>query len=103
MKSVIYSSHLLFRLSFRGIPRTLPKRIFETSKERYFDTETLKFIAVKILKYKGKVREMALIYEEDNEKVVLISIHPLKILQKSNRIKSGRWTKYEKYAKNHSL
>ena len=45
--------------------------------------------------YKNKIREMALIYEEDMTLVNLITIHPLKPLQKLHRIQSGRWKSYE--------
>ncbi len=93
MKKIIYSSHLLFRLKFREIPYSLPKEIYQTAKEQYFDKETFKRIAVKKVKFKNKLREMALVYEEIDERINLITIHPLKEYQKISRIKSGRWQK----------
>jgi hypothetical protein len=36
---------------------------------------------------------MAVIYEEMNDQIILITIHPLKKYQKLNRIKLGRWQK----------
>ena len=93
MKKVIYSPHLTFRLKFRGIPDELPKTIYLTSKERYFDKDTFKKVAVKRVKSKARVREMAVIYGEVNGQANLITIHPLKKYQKYNRVKSGRWVK----------
>lgn len=63
---IIYSQHLKMRLEIREIPHDLPKIIYQTSKERYFDKETFKKVAVKELKYKGKFREIVVIYEERN-------------------------------------
>ncbi len=93
MKKVIYSSHLEFRLKIRKISRSLPKRIYLASEERYFDAETDKYVAVMQAQYQGKLREMGVIYEEDGGAIILITVHPLKYLQKSHRIKSGRWKK----------
>lgn len=92
-KNIVYSLHLQFRLGFRQIARNLPKNIYLTAKERYFDKETQKFIAIKKVKFKNKLREMAVSYEESAERITLITIHPLKLLQKSNRIKAERWKK----------
>ena len=93
MKKIVYSSHLILRLKLREIPYNLPREIYQTSKERYFDRKTLKRVAIKKIKFKNKLREMTLIYEEINNQVNLITIHPLKNYQKIGRIKSGRWQK----------
>jgi hypothetical protein len=93
MKKIVYSPHLIFRLKLREIPYFLPRKIYQTSKEHYFDTETQKKIAVGKTRYKNKLREMAVIYEEMNDQIILITIHPLKKYQKLNRIKLGRWQK----------
>jgi hypothetical protein len=93
MKKIVYSPHLIFRLKLREIPYFLPRKIYQTSKEHYFDTETQKKIAVVKTRYKNKLREMAVIYEEMNDQIILITIHPLKKYQKLNRIKLGRWQK----------
>jgi len=93
MKKIVYSQHLILRLKLREIPYYLPKAIYQTSKEYYFDEETFKKVAIKEVKFKGKLKEMAVIYEEINGKINLITIHPLKKYQKISRIKSGRWQK----------
>src|SRR3989344_5555468 len=92
-EKIIYSSHIKFRLKVRGIPKAIPKSIFLTSQEHYLDIQTRKNIAVKKISHKGKIREMAVIYERAKASVILITIHPLKLSQKSHRIKSLRWQK----------
>jgi len=93
MKKIVYSSHLIFRLKLREIPYDLPREIYQSSKEYYFDKETSKRVAIKKIKFKNKLREIAVIYEEMNNQINLITIHPLKNYQKISRIKSGRWQK----------
>jgi len=53
----------------------------------------MKKVAIKKIKFKRRIREMAVIYEEINGQINLITIHPLKDYQKISRIKSGRWQK----------
>lgn len=93
MGKIIYSDHLELRLNLREIPCNIPKNIYKASQERYFDNETENIIAIKKVKYKNKIREMALVYKEINQEIILITIHPLKIYQKISRINSGRWIK----------
>ncbi len=54
MKEIHYTQHLELRMKLREIPRTLPKKIYQTAVERYFDSETGKMIVVKEVKYKGR-------------------------------------------------
>jgi len=93
MRKILYSSHLILRLKLREISHSLPKKIYQNSKEHYFDRETGKKIAIGKAKYKSKLREMAVVYEEINDQINLITIHPLKKCQKISRIRSGRWQK----------
>lgn len=93
MKVINYSAHLELRLKLREIPYNLPKNIYKTATEIYFDNETQNFIAVKKVRYKNKIREMALAYNKLPNEILLITIHPLKIYQKISRINSSRWTK----------
>lgn len=92
MKEVVYSQHLEFRLRLRLMPPELPKIIYQNSQEIYLDTVTGLSIAIGQAYYHGKVRELAVAFRED-DKIVLITIHPLKTNQKSHRIASGRWRK----------
>lgn len=93
MKEIIYTAHLELRLKLRGIPHNLPRAIYKTAEERYFDRETEKNVAVKRVNYKGKKRELMLAYQETDAGAHLVTIHPLKEYQKVSRVKSGRWQK----------
>ena len=92
-KIITYTPHLELRLKLREIPHDLPRKIYSQAREKYLDMETHKCIAVKSVAYRGKMREFAVIYEENNDRIFSVSIHPLKIYQKLNRVKSGRWKK----------
>jgi hypothetical protein len=41
---------------------------------------------------------MAVSFEDDGETITLITIHPLKAQQKTNRVNARRWVPYEKKA-----
>lgn len=69
--------------------------IFENPDEKYFDTETNNLIAIKRSDYFGKNRDIMIVYNEQNDAIKIITIHPLKQDQKMRRIESGRWKKYE--------
>lgn len=90
---IIYTQHLEFRLKLREIPARLPKEIFQKSEERYFDLITSRKVAVGTIAFKGRFREMAVVYEEMDKQINLITIHPLKNYQKESRINSWRWQK----------
>ena len=91
MKKIVYSSHLELRLKIREIPRSLPRDVYQNSRERYFDKETGKNIAIGKIRFKGKLREIIVVYEERGDEIKLITAHPLKALQKVSRIRTGRW------------
>jgi len=88
-----YSSHLRERIRIRELPYDLAKDILIFATERYYDTMTHHLVAIGKGKYKGKIREFVVVYREDplNKVVEVITIHPLKLDQKENRIKKGRW------------
>ena len=86
-----YSKHIKNRLKLRRIEYDLPKRIFEQSKERYFDKETGHLIATMRAELYNKRREVMVAYVIEQDRAKLLTIHPLKEGQKENRISSGRW------------
>ncbi|MDP3725340.1 MAG: hypothetical protein Q8R20_02640 [Nanoarchaeota archaeon] len=92
-KEIFYSPHLEFRLKLRKIPRVLPEKIFASSSEHYFDRETGLFIAIGRSVYRKKRRDVAVVYKEAGNDILLVTIHPLKPGQKENRVQAGRWQK----------
>ena len=93
MKKIIYTEHLKIRIGLRQIPKGLPKEIYLTPDERYYDSSTRYRIALKKMEYIGRNRDIIVCYEEAEDKVDIITIHPLKTYQKLQRVKSGRWKK----------
>ena len=86
-----YSKHLLIRLKMRGIPKELPRVIYNQATMRYLDI--LSDIEVAVMKtiLHNKQRDVALFYRKDTSIIHLITIHPLKSGQLENRLRSGRW------------
>lgn len=70
-----------------------PKEIYKKARERYSDVKTGYRIAVRSITYKGKMREMILVYEEAGEIARLITVHPLKAYEKEAKVRAGRWKK----------
>lgn len=89
--NVVYTDHLRLRMKLRGIPRALPRHIWLYAKEKYYDKVTQHFVAVMTAKVKNKIREFALTYDVKSNTALLITIHPIKALQKASRVKTGRW------------
>ncbi len=92
-KEIIYTAHLQLRIKLRDIPYKLPQKIYEEAKERYFDSTTNYYVVVDTIYYKGKSREMVVVYQETVDKIEIVTIHPLKIDEKLSKIKNGRWIK----------
>jgi hypothetical protein len=86
-----YSKHLKTRITLRKLDSELPQKIFANAAERFIDIGTGHTIAVTKSIIYGKEREIMVAYDYKGEDVTLLTIHPLKELQKENRIKSGRW------------
>ena len=91
--AIKYSQHILNRLNLRRIEYDLPKRIYEQSHDRYYDTETGYMVAVMEAELYGKKRDVMVAYAVDGEDVRLLTIHPLKEGQKGAREQSQRWRK----------
>ncbi len=82
-----------FRLEKRLISSDIPRKIYLESNEKYYDNATGHKIAVDRLDYCGKEREVMVVYDEFEDRVEIVTIHPLKWMQKKQRIKSKRWVK----------
>jgi len=78
-------------LSLRGISNDLPYQVYAQSDERYYDIETGHTVATMGTVIYGKMREVMIAYDIEEQMVTLLTIHPLKEGQKENRVKSGRW------------
>ena len=93
MKKIIYTKHLENRLKLRKIEYDLPQKICEEAKNRYYDEETGHYIAVMDIELYDKTREVMVAYIVQHDALILLTVHPLKVGQKENRIQTGRWRK----------
>lgn len=83
-------AHLKFRLEKRGIPANIPRKIYQDSNEKYYDSATGHKIAVGGLDYSGREREVMIAYDEFEDRIEIVTVHPLKWMQKQQRIKNKR-------------
>ncbi len=95
MKEIYYSDHLNLRLKIRKVPKKYPKIIYENYEQKFFDNVERSWIAIKKLKYNQKVRNMMIAYEIKENKIEIITIHPISDEKIINRTLSGRWIKHE--------
>ena len=93
LKRIIYTAHLKYRIEKRRISPDIPKRIYQHSDEKYYDTATAHKVAVFRLDYSGSEREMMIAYDEFEDRIEIVTVHPLKWMQKQQRIKTKRWVR----------
>ena len=93
MKKIIYTPHLEFRLEKRGVSSDIPGKIYQNSVEKYYDSYTDHKIAVDSLDYCGRERDVMIAYDEFEDRIEIVTVHPLKWMQKQQRIRSKRWTR----------
>jgi hypothetical protein len=93
LKRIIYTAHLKYRIEKRRISPDIPKTIYQHSDEKYFDAATGHNVAVFRLDYSGSEREMMIAYDEFEDRIEIVTVHPLKWMQKQQRIKTKRWVR----------
>ena len=92
---IILKSHLKIRLKERKIPQNYPEKILSKPDAKYFDTLRNRPMAVKSLKYEAKIRPMVIAYDIIGEEFQILTVYPTNEQEINNRLKSGRWIKYE--------
>jgi hypothetical protein len=75
------------------IPPELVESVFREAEERFRDTETGYVIAVDRRVMSGRERDVVVVYKEEPDGAVLITIHPLQEGEKSRRVRGGRWVR----------
>lgn len=89
---LILTSHLKERLISRGISETIVDEIFEKSEEFYWDNLRNRHIVVSRVIYKGKLRKMLAAYDKIEDKIEVVTMHPITDVEIKNRLISGRWS-----------
>ncbi|MEK6964409.1 MAG: hypothetical protein AABX70_08375 [Nanoarchaeota archaeon] len=95
MQKIVYTAHLELRLKIRKIPYGYPTRVCEEPDQTFYDQIEGNHIAIKKLKYGGKIRNMMIAYEEKDDSIEIITIHPITDEKIINRTLNERWTKHE--------
>ncbi len=90
---IVYTDHLKLRLQIRKIPFEYPKIILENPENSFFDLSDNRRIAIKRLKYNGKLRDLMIAYDITDNRIEIITIHPISNEKIINRMMSGRWLK----------
>lgn len=85
--SIVWTDYMRYRAGLRGFELTKIENILRYSKERYFDTATLRSIAV------GSHDErLALVpYEKKGNEIIPITVHATTRQQINFRLKAGRF------------
>jgi hypothetical protein len=88
---IVYSDHLKLRLKARRVDQSLPREVVRSPKHLFYDTVTRRHVAIGLVKYAGKKRPMAVVYDMIGERIVAITVHPIRPGEIKSRVKKGRW------------
>jgi len=80
-------------LEMRQFPEDLPRIIFEEADRRYRDRETGHLIAVKRVRLRRRERIVMVAYDQIEEGVEIVTIHPIREEQETLRVRGGRWNR----------
>jgi len=89
MTKIEYTNHLLNRIKLRKISKKIINKILKSPNFLLFDTLNQTKIAIKQV---NNINYMVA-YVEDNKKLKVITIHPIKNSQIENRLQRKRWIK----------
>jgi len=78
-------------MEFRHIPQQVVEGILHTAIERYFDTETGRFIAVQRVSYQGSYKRFVVAYEKKGDEITAVTVHTVTKRQILAKIKRQRW------------
>lgn len=91
MVKIEYTDHLSLRIKIRNFPEEYPRIILKEPDIKLFDKVEKTLIAIKRLKYNGKIRNIMIAYEDKQDIIEIITIHPISDEKIINRKLSGRW------------
>lgn len=92
---VSYLRHFIDQKAIREFPDGFAETLFRDADSYYYDHLRGRFVAVKRAYFKGRERDIALVYETDDNGIVFVTITMLKEGQQQNRVSSGRWERHE--------
>ncbi len=92
MTEIRFTEYFRERLRLRNVPETIVRKILTESTERYFDVETLRFVAVARASFGRKgARLLMVAYEQEGDILTAVTIHDVTRQQVQARVESARW------------
>ncbi len=85
--SIVWTDYFIYRAELRGYELEKIEEIVRYTSERYFDTQTLRKVAVG----RHDSRLIMIPYEENNEEIIPVTIHAISRQQIKFRLKTGRF------------
>jgi hypothetical protein len=85
---IVWTEYMLYRAELRGFDLAQLEQIMKSSIERYYDTETGRFVLVG----RHNNQLVMLPYEVDGESVIPVTVHATTREQINFRLKTGRFT-----------
>ena len=92
---IVYLRHFTEQKQVREFPDGFAEMLFRNADNHYYDRLRGRFVAVKRAYFKGRERDIALVYEIEDYAIVFVTMTLLKERQQLNRVSSGRWERYE--------
>ena len=92
MSEIHFTGYFRERMRLRSVPEAAVRKILTESTERYFDLETVRFVALGRARFGRKgARLLMVAYEQQGNILTAVTVHDVTRLQVRAHIKSGRW------------
>lgn len=88
MPAIEWTDYLKYRAKLRGFDLTILENIIRRSDERYFDTETLRVIAIG----RHDLQLVAIPYELNEDVITPVTVHAITRQLIQFRLRTGRFT-----------
>lgn len=92
---IIYRPHFRLRMRQREFPDGFGEMLLRDADGYYYDTEESTSIAVKRVRFKGRERDIALVFSAESDATTFISIFPFKAGELRRKIQMGKWAQDE--------
>lgn len=75
----------------REFPDGFGEMLLRDADNYYYDVEEHTSIAIKRLQFKGRERDIALVFVVEGNSIAFVSIFPLKVGELRRKIQMGKW------------
>ncbi|MCY3544282.1 MAG: hypothetical protein OXI16_07245 [Chloroflexota bacterium] len=92
---ITYRPHFRLRMRQREFPDGFGEMLLRDADNYYYDTQENTSVAVKRVPFKGRERDIALIFSVEGSAIAFISIFPLKLGELRRKTQMGKWARDE--------